>query len=104
MLYMVEVLATIERGDFIDKGEGPAPFIGKIVERFHPQAIYGDPTRRHIFLVVDLENEAKIAELMLAITWFAGTEPKFTPIAPPETYMAAAFANAKKLISPQWAK
>lgn len=103
MLHLVETLATIERGDTVDKGEGPGPFFAKLVARFQPQAIYGDPTRRHIFMVVDLESPAKIAELMYTLTWFTGNEPKFTPIMPPETYTEA-IANAKKLISPLWAK
>ena len=89
MLYMVEAGATIERGDTIDQGEGPGPFFAKLVERFQPQAIYGNPTRRQIFMVVELETEAKIAELMFAFTWFTGQEPKFTPIMPPETFMEA---------------
>jgi hypothetical protein len=79
MLYMVEFWATIERGDTVDHGEGPGPFFAKMVERFHPQAIYGDPTRRHLFMVVDLENPATVAELMYTLTWFTGNEPKFTP-------------------------
>ena len=102
MLYMVEFWATIERGDTVDKGEGPGPFFAKVVERFQPQAIYGNPTRRHLFMVVDLETPAKVAELMYTLTWFTGNEPKFTPIMPPETYMEA-IANAKKIIAPLWA-
>src|SRR5262249_23648306 len=80
MPYMVEFWATIERGDTVDKGEGPGPIFAKIVERFHPQALYGDPTRRHLFMVVELENPATVAELMYTLTWFTGNEPKFTPI------------------------
>ena len=102
MLYLVEVAATIDRGDAIDKGEGPGAFFAKIAERFHPQAIYGNPTRRHVFMVVDLGDPVEIAELMYALTWFGGNEPTFTPIMPPETYMEA-IANANKLISPLWA-
>jgi hypothetical protein len=102
MLYMVESWPTIERGDTVDKGEGPGPFLAKMVERFQPQAIYGDPTRRHLFMVVDLETPAKVAELMYTLTWFAGNEPKFTPIMPLETYVEA-IANAKKIIAPLWA-
>ena len=98
---MVEAWATIERGDTVDRGEGPGVFFAKLVERFHPQAFYGDPTRRHIFLVVELENPAKVVELMYALTWFIGNEPKFTPIMPPETYIEA-IANAKQTIAPLW--
>ena len=99
MLYLVETWATIERGNAVDKGEGPGPIFAKIAERFHPQAIDGNPTRRNIFIVVDLQSPVEIAELMYVLTWFTGNEPKFTPVMPPETYMQA-IASAKKIVSP----
>jgi hypothetical protein len=99
MLYMVETWATLESGNQIDKGEGPGPFFAKLAQRFRPQAIYANPTRRHIFIVVDLEGPAEIAELMYALTWFSGNEPRFTPVMPPEIYMEA-MNNAKRIVSP----
>src|SRR5437773_6808459 len=99
MLYMVEVAASVERGNTIDAGAGPGPVFEKIAARFHPQAIYGDASRRHVFLVVDLEGPAQMAELMYVLTWFAGTEPKFTPIMPPEVY-GQAIEQAKKIVPP----
>jgi len=101
MLYMVEAWATIETGNAIDKGEGPAPFFAKLAERFRPQAIYGDPTRRRVFIVVDLDGPSEIAELMYALTWFSGNEPRFMPVMPPETYMEA-LTNAKGIIAPPY--
>ena len=95
MLYMVELHASMERGNEIDRKGGPDAVFQYIVERFKPQAIYGTPTRRQIFMVVELENEADTAELMYVLTWFAGTEPTFTPIMAPETY-GQAIENAKK--------
>lgn len=100
MLYMVEAWATIETGDTIDSGAGPGPFFAKIADRFRPQAIYGNPTRRQIFMVVELNSPADVAELMYALTWFTGNEPKFTPIMPPETYTEA-IGKAKKIVSPK---
>ena len=99
MLYMVEAWATIEKGDTIDSGDGPGPFFAKIADRFRPQAIYGNPTRRQIFMVVELSSPADVAELMYALTWFSGNEPKFTPIMRPETYDEA-IGKAKKIVSP----
>ena len=99
MLYMVEVAASIEKGNIVDAGAGPGPVFEQIAKRFHPQAIYGDPTRRHVFIIVDLEGPAQIAELMYVLTWFTLTEPKFTPIMPPETY-GQAIEQAKKIVSP----
>ena len=99
MLYLVETWATTERGNTIDRGEGPGPIFAKIAERFRPQGIWGDPTRRHIFMVVDLKSPVEIAELMYVLTWFTGNEPKFTPVMPPESY-AEALKSAKKIVSP----
>ncbi len=99
VLYLVETWATTERGNTVDKGEGPGPIFAKIGKRFQPQAIWGDPTRRHIFMIVDLKTAAEIAELMYVLTWFTGNEPKFTPLMPPETYTEA-IANAKRILSP----
>ena len=55
------------------------------VERFKPEALYGNPARRQVFLVVDLATEAAVAELMYILTWATGTEPTFTPISAPGT-------------------
>jgi hypothetical protein len=100
MLYLVEANASIERGNTIDAGEGPGPTFAKVVERFHPEAFYGNPARRQVFMVVDLDTPAKMAELMYVFTWFTGTEPTFTPVMRPEVY-AEAIQNAKRIVSPQ---
>ena len=99
MLYLVEGHPTIEVGDRVDAGEGPGPTIAKIIERFRPQAFYGNPTRRQTFMIVELKTPAEIAELMYVLSWWLKTET-FTPIMPPEAY-AEAIVNAKKIISPQ---
>ena len=99
MQYLVEIRASMERGNMIDSGAGPGPIFAQIAERFHPQAFYGDPTARHIFMVVDLETPADTAELMYVLTWFGGTEPTFTPIMSPEVY-GTAIENAKKIVQP----
>ena len=99
MLYLVEAHASIERGNTIDAGEGPGPMFAHIGERFQPEAFYGNPSRRQIFMVVDLDTPAKMAELMSILTWFAGTEPTFTPVMRPEAF-AEAIANAKQIIVP----
>ncbi len=75
MRYLVEGHASMERGNTIDTGEGPGPIFAKIVERFRPEAFYGNPSRRQVFMVVELETPAKMAELMYIFTWFAGAEP-----------------------------
>jgi hypothetical protein len=40
-----------------------------------------------------------MAELMYVLTWFAGTEPTFTPVMRPEVY-AEGIENAKRIVSP----
>ena len=99
MLYLVEAHPTIEHGNAIDAGDGPGQVIAKIVERFHPQAIYGNPSRRQIFMVVNLDTPAQMAELMYALTWFTSNDPTFTPVMDPEIY-AEGIANAKRILLP----
>ncbi len=50
MRYLVEGHASMERGNTIDIGEGPGPIFAKIVERFRPEAFYGNPSRRQVFM------------------------------------------------------
>jgi|SRR5271165_544416 len=54
---------------------------------------------RHVFIVVNLDTPAEIAELMYLLTWFTGGEPKFTPLANPQVF-GEAIANAKKIAAP----
>jgi hypothetical protein len=99
MLYLVEGHPTIEVGDAVDAGEGPGLMFQKIIERFRPQTFHGNPTRRQVFMIVELETPAKIAELMYVLSWWLKTEPTFTPLMAPEIF-AEAITNAKKIISP----
>ena len=46
----------MERANTIDAGEGPGPVFAKVAERFHPEAFYGNPTRREVFMVVNLDT------------------------------------------------
>ncbi len=95
MKYLVELNASMERGNAIDAAGGPEPLFAHVVERFKPEAFYGNPTKRQTFMIVDLATEAEIAELMYIFTWFSGTEPTFTPIMSPEVY-ATGIENAMK--------
>ena len=99
MLYLVQVGASMERANTIDAGDGPGPVFAKVAERFHPEAFYGNATKRQVFMVVNLDTPVQIAELMYILTWFAGEEPTFTPIIRPEVF-GEAIANAKKIIAP----
>ena len=50
-------------------------------------------------MVVELDRPADIAELMFALTWFAGTPAELTPLMDPAVYDQA-IKKAKKLASP----
>ena len=95
MLYLVQASASMERANAIDAGEGPGPVFAKIAERFHPEAFYGNATKRQAFMVVNLDTPPEIAELMYILTWFAGAEPTFTPIMRPEMF-SEAIANGRR--------
>jgi hypothetical protein len=99
MLYLVDIKADMERANAIDKGAGPGATFKKIVDRFHPQSMWGNAAKREMFLVVDLESPNDMAELMYALTWFTGGEPTFTPLMSPEGFDEAIMA-AKKIVSP----
>ena len=62
MRYLVEAHASMERGNTVDAGDGPGPIFAKIVERFRPEAFYGNPARRQIFMIVELDTPAKTTE------------------------------------------
>jgi hypothetical protein len=99
MLYLVQVDAAMQRANRIDAGEGPGPTFAKITDRFRPEAIYGNPTRREVLMVVNLDTPAAIAELMYALTWFTGSHPTFTPLTKLDTF-GEAIEAAKRIVTP----
>jgi hypothetical protein len=99
VLYLVESHPSMQRGNTIDSAEGPGPEFAKIFERFKPEAVYGNPSRRQTIMVVSLETPAQMTELMYALTWLVGTEPTFTPVMKFETY-GEGITNAKRLVAP----
>ena len=98
MLFLVQVDADMQRANRIDAGEGPGPTFAKIVDRFQPEAIYGNPSKRSVLMVVNLD-EAAMAELMYTLTWFTGAEPTFTPLTKLETF-GEAIEKAKRTVTP----
>ena len=99
MLYLVEMEAAMEKANETDRGKGPGETFAKIQNRFRPQSLWGDPTRRRLVMVVELESLAKMAELMYVLTWWSGSTPRFTHLMPPEVY-GEAIAKAKEIVSP----
>lgn len=99
MQYLVQTHAAMQRANTVDSGEGPGPTFGKIIDRFHPEAVYGTPDHRSLIMVVNLDTPVQMAELMYVLTWFTGSEPTFTPVMKPEVY-GEAIGTAKRILSP----
>jgi len=85
MKYLVEVTPTVEKGNEIDAKGGPGPVFSYVNERFKPQAIYLNATKRQAFLIVDLGSEADLLELSVYATQVCGAEPKVIPLTSPDT-------------------
>jgi hypothetical protein len=70
---------TIEVGDRTDSGEGSGPHFAKIIERFRPQAIYGNPTRRQVLMVVGLQTPGEDGGADVRPGWVAEGRAGFHP-------------------------
>jgi hypothetical protein len=99
MRFMVEIDAGMEKANTIDAGGGPGPMLAKLTERFKPEAVYGKASLRGAYIVVDLKSPADISELMYALTWGTGGEPKFTPILTEN--FDEIIGRAKSLVTPK---
>lgn len=81
MKFLVQVSLTQEAGIAIENRQGgPGPVIGRVLERFKPEAVYMTTTERTLLMFVDLPGPADVAELMIAGAEIAGAYPKFTPV------------------------
>jgi hypothetical protein len=82
MKYLVHITASVEQGNAIESSGGPGPLFGWLVERLKPEAAWGTPTSRQVYMVVDYNDPSTIAETMLAVSKVCGKEPTFTPVYP----------------------
>jgi hypothetical protein len=96
MRFMVEIDAGMEKANAVDAGAGPGAMLAKLAQRFKPEAVYGKASLRGAYIV---KSPADISELMYALTWGTGGEPKFTPILT-ESFDEI-IGRAKSLVSPQ---
>lgn len=64
MKFHIEVAAPAERGQEIDDAGGPGPVVAAIMQRFHPEVMYGSADRRTLTFVAELANEIEISVLM----------------------------------------
>ena len=101
MKHLVQIHVTPQAGlDLEDRPGGPGPVIGRVVERFKPEAVYMSPAQRALFLVCEL-SPADMAELMATATRFAGQHPTFIPVIDGKDFgsvVGAAMPAAKKLV------
>ncbi|MCC6995969.1 MAG: hypothetical protein IT370_15275 [Deltaproteobacteria bacterium] len=80
MKHLVQIQITTQAGVELEaRPGGPGAVIGRIVDRFKPEAVYMSPAHRAIYLVCDLTT-SDMAELMLVSHRFAGQNPVFTPV------------------------
>lgn len=101
MKHLVRMPITPQAGhDLEARPGGPGPVVGRLVERFKPEAVYMCPARRELFLVCDLTS-ADMAELMIAGGQLAGQYPEFIPVLEGKEFGAVigkAIPGAKKLV------
>jgi hypothetical protein len=102
MKHLVQVQLTSQDSEGLSvRHGGPVAFVGRLVERFAPEAVYMSPARRACFLVCDLEPR-DMAELMLAGSQFSGQVPDFIPVIAGSQFadiVATAHSGAKKLLA-----
>jgi len=79
MKHMVRMQITVQAGHDIEaRPGGPGPVMGRLVERFKPEAMYMCPSRREVIMVCDLDS-ASMAELMIAGSHLAGSTRSSSP-------------------------
>jgi hypothetical protein len=101
MKYMIRTQVTPQAGKDIEaRPGGPGPVVGRMVERFKPEAVYMCPARREMFMVCEL-NPTDMAEYMISASAIAGQYPEFIPVIEGKEFgevVGKALPAAKKLI------
>ena len=101
MKHMVRMQITVQAGHDIEaRPGGPGPVMGRLVDRFKPEAMYMCPSRREVIMVCDLDS-ASMAELMIAGSHLAGQYPEFIPVLDGKEFGAIvgkAIPGAKKIV------
>ena len=101
MKHLVHIQFSPQAGEALgSRPGGPVPVVGRLIERFKPEAVYTSPARQAIFLVSEL-SPPDMAELMLAACQLAGQHPDFIPVVDGKEFgaiAAQALPRAKALI------
>jgi hypothetical protein len=82
--FLVEVAAPADKGPEIDAAGGPGPVIGELMQRFHPEVMYGAADRRTLTFVVDLPEAVDVAVLMEICSDRLYAYPELRPVVPIE--------------------
>jgi hypothetical protein len=81
MKYFVQLKIDAQVGNDLENSPGgPGPIIGRVLERFKPEAVYMACSERALLLFVDLPTEADVTELMVAASNLSLSYPTFTPV------------------------
>jgi hypothetical protein len=101
MKHLVRIAVTPQAGMEIEsRPGGPGPVMGRLTERFKPEAMYMCPARREVLMVCELSS-ADMAEMMIAGVQLAGQYPEFIPVIDAKEFGAIvgkAIPAAKKII------
>ena len=89
MRYLIRFEASIEAGGRVDRSAGGAgATIGKILELLKPETFYVSVFKREIFMIVNSNDPAMLAEAAHVVQLVAGANLDVTPIMTGEDAMA----------------
>jgi hypothetical protein len=64
MKYLVTIDIPVEKGLELAAQGGPGPVLKQLSEQFKPEAMWGTPTKRSLFAIIELADAVDIAGLM----------------------------------------
>jgi len=80
MKCMVRWQVSVEAGKAIEaRAGGPAPVMGRVMDRFKPECVYMSPIKRELFMVCELSPQ-DMTELMIIGSNLAGAYPEVIPV------------------------
>jgi hypothetical protein len=89
MRYLMRFEASMEAGGRVDRSTGGAgAAIGKILNLLKPETFYVSVFRREMFMIVNSNDPALLAEAAHAVQLVAGANLEVTPIMTGEEAMA----------------
>ena len=100
MRYLVQFEASLDGGRGAEQRGTVAPTIGRLVELTRPECFYITPTRRAGWFVAEVEDAARLGEIMVLLTEGLGCDyPTFTAVVPASEFGDVA-ERMRRLIDP----